>query len=124
MSLILKSRSVPAYNVATMSEPTPQEIHGDIAAGLDCLHLDVDGDGRHFQATIVSAAFDGLSRVQRHQKVYAVLGDKMRERIHALSMKTLTPTEWQSNRPQAGVAAAPSESTSAPHAQPGHHHHH
>ncbi len=77
-----------------MADPTPQEIHADIARGLACDHLTVDGDGRHFFATVVSAHFDGLSRVKRHQRVYAVLGDQMRERIHALSMKTLTPAEW------------------------------
>ncbi len=77
-----------------MAEPTPQEIQSDIARGLPCEHLTVDGDGRHFFATIVSAGFEGLSRVKRHQRIYAVLGDQMRERIHALSMKTMTPAEW------------------------------
>ena len=65
-----------------------------IAAGLPCEQLVVEGDGRHFFATIVSTAFEGLPRVRRHQKVYAALGDRMREQIHALSMKTLTPAEY------------------------------
>ena len=56
--------------------------------------MEVEGDGRHFIATIVSAEFDGASRVARHQRVYRALGDRMREQIHALSMKTLTPAEW------------------------------
>jgi acid stress-induced BolA-like protein IbaG/YrbA len=43
----------------------------------------------------VSGEFEGKSRVARHQRVYAALGDRMREQIHALSMKTLTPAEWQ-----------------------------
>jgi acid stress-induced BolA-like protein IbaG/YrbA len=60
-----------------------------------CTHLSVEGDGRHFFATIVSTEFEGLSRVRRHQRVYAALGERMREQIHALSMKTLTPTEHQ-----------------------------
>ncbi len=77
-----------------MAEPTPQQVRDLIAAGLPCEHLDVEGDGRHFFATIVCAQFDGLSRVRRHQKVYEVLGDRMREEIHALSMKTLTPAEY------------------------------
>jgi acid stress-induced BolA-like protein IbaG/YrbA len=64
-----------------------------IDAGLACEHVDVDGDGQHFQALIVSAAFEGLSRVKRHQLVYAALGDRMRAEIHALSMQTLTPAE-------------------------------
>jgi acid stress-induced BolA-like protein IbaG/YrbA len=77
-----------------MSDPTPQQVREYIAAGLACEHLEVDGDGRHFFATIVSSAFEGASRVRRHQQVYAALGDRMREQIHALSMKTLTPAEF------------------------------
>jgi acid stress-induced BolA-like protein IbaG/YrbA len=78
-----------------MSEPTPADVQNFIAAGLDCSHLDVEGDGRHFFATIVAAEFEGRSRVQRHQRVYEALGDRMRAQIHALSMKTLTPDEWR-----------------------------
>ena len=77
-----------------MAEPTTDEVRDFIAAGLPCEHLHIDGDGRHFFATIVSAEFEGLSRVRRHQRVYAALGDRMREQIHALSMKTLTPAEF------------------------------
>ena len=77
-----------------MSEPTPQQVRDFIAAGLACAHLEVEGDGRHFFATIVSSDFEGLSRVCRHQRVYSALGDRMREQIHALSMKTLTPAEF------------------------------
>ena len=76
-----------------MAEPTPEQVSAFIAAGLACEHLDVEGDGRHFFATIVSAEFEGLSRIRRHQRVYQALGDRMREQIHALSMKTLTPAE-------------------------------
>ena len=86
-----------------MVEPTVQQVRDFLAAGLVCEHLEVDGDGRHFFATIVSDAFAGRSRVARHQQVYAALGDRMREQIHALSMKTLTPTEWAAQR----AAAAP-----------------
>ena len=75
--------------------PTPEIIKGYIAAGLDCTHLEVEGDGQHFSAIIVSTAFAGKRLVQRHQLVYAALGDRMREEIHALSMKTLTPEEFQ-----------------------------
>ena len=77
---------------------TPDVLRGYIAAGLQCEHLEVDGDGRHFDAVIVSTAFEGKRPVQRHQVVYAVLGDRMREEIHALSMKTLTPAEWSAAR--------------------------
>lgn len=75
---------------------TPESIQSGIAAGLPCEHVEVVGDGQHFQALIVSSAFRGKSRVQRHQMVYAALGDRMREEIHALSMRTLTPEEARS----------------------------
>jgi acid stress-induced BolA-like protein IbaG/YrbA len=83
-----------------MSEPTPQQVQQFIAAGLACEHLEVEGDGRHFFATIVSAQFEGQPRVRRHQQVYAALGDRMREQIHALSMKTLTPAEFSAQAHQ------------------------
>jgi len=73
--------------------PTPDEIQRAIAAGLDCEWLKVEGDGQHFDAQIVSRAFEGKSRIERHRLVYAALGDRMRHRVHALSMKTLTPEE-------------------------------
>jgi len=74
---------------------TPELIHGYLSAGLECTHLEVEGDGQHFQAVIVSPAFVGKRLIARHQIVYAALGDRMREEIHALSMKTLTPEEFQ-----------------------------
>ena len=77
---------------------TPQSIHDSLAAGLPCEHLEVRGDGAHFEAIIVSRAFAGLSRVRQHQLVYAALGDRMREEIHALSMQTLTPEQWKGQR--------------------------
>ncbi|MFT3856199.1 MAG: BolA family protein [Aquabacterium sp.] len=77
-----------------MANPTPAEVQHYIAAGLPCAHLEVEGDGQHFFATIVSAEFEGKTRIGRHQRVYQALGDRMREQIHALSMKTLTPAEW------------------------------
>ena len=85
-----------------MADPTPQQVRDFIAGGLRCEHLEVEGDGRHFFATIVSPEFEGASRVARHQRVYEALGDRMREQIHALSMKTLTPAEWAA---QASTAA-------------------
>ncbi len=81
-----------------MAEPTPAEIEQFIANGLACEHIEVEGDGRHFFATIVSAEFEGTNRIARHQRVYRALGDRMREQIHALSMKTLTPAEYASTR--------------------------
>ena len=77
-----------------MPDPTATDVERFIAAGLACEHLQVEGDGRHFFATIVSTEFEGTSRVARHQRVYRALGERMREQIHALSMRTLTPAEW------------------------------
>ena len=74
---------------------TPESIKHSIEGGLACQHVEVMGDGEHFQALVVSDEFAGRSRVQRHQLVYAALGDRMREEIHALSMRTLTPQEWR-----------------------------
>ena len=74
---------------------TADELRSIIANGLPCEHVQVEGDGRHWSAVIVSTAFHGKRPIQRHQLVYAALGDRMREEIHALSMKTLTPDEYQ-----------------------------
>ena len=65
-----------------------------IAQGLPGAHVEVAGDGHHFEALIVSEAFAGRSRIDRHRLVYAALGDRMRQEIHALSMQTITPAEW------------------------------
>jgi acid stress-induced BolA-like protein IbaG/YrbA len=73
---------------------TPDSVKHGIEAGLACEHVEVIGDGQHFQALIVSPQFAGRNRVQRHQLVYAALGERMREEIHALSMKTYSPEEW------------------------------
>lgn len=72
----------------------PDEIKTYIEDGLECDVVEVNGDGHHFEALIVSPAFRGKSKVQQHQLVYRALGDRMREEIHALSMTTLTPEEW------------------------------
>jgi acid stress-induced BolA-like protein IbaG/YrbA len=74
---------------------TAEELQSIIAAGLPCTHLEVEGDGRHWSAVIVSAEFDGKRLIQRHQRVYATLGARMQtDEVHALSMQTLTPAEW------------------------------
>ncbi|NMM37349.1 MAG: BolA/IbaG family iron-sulfur metabolism protein [Glaciimonas sp.] len=76
---------------------TPELIKTYITAGLTCSHLEVEGDGQHFSALIVSEAFVGKRPIARHQIVYAALGERMREEIHALSMKTLTSEEFAQN---------------------------
>ena len=77
---------------------TNESIEKSIAAGIACEHVAVTGDGAHFEAVVVAAGFAGLSRVRRHQLVYAALGDRMREEIHALSMTTLTPDEYAAGK--------------------------
>ena len=72
----------------------PASIATSIRAGLAVTHLEVTGDGAHFEAVIVSPAFAGLTRVRQHQLVYAALGERMKVEIHALSMKTYSPEEW------------------------------
>ncbi|MBA4740305.1 MAG: BolA family transcriptional regulator [Burkholderiales bacterium] len=74
---------------------SPDDVKGYIQVGMDCNHITVIGDGQHFEAVIVSAAFEDKSRLQRHQIVYGALGDRMKSEIHALSMKTFTPMEWE-----------------------------
>jgi acid stress-induced BolA-like protein IbaG/YrbA len=82
---------------------TAQELQTIIGANLACEHLHVEGDGRHWYATLVSAEFEGKRLIQRHQRVYATLGEKIKtDEVHALSMKTYTPAEWQA---QGGAAA-------------------
>jgi acid stress-induced BolA-like protein IbaG/YrbA len=72
-----------------------EQLQAIIAAGLDCAHLTVEGDGRHWSAVVVSEAFVGMRPIARHQRVYATLGQKMHtDEVHALSMKTYTPAEW------------------------------
>lgn len=75
--------------------PTPEDIRQYIIDGLACDHVEVTGDGAHFEAIIVSPAFEGKRLIARHQLVYRALGDRMRDEIHALSMKTLTPDEYR-----------------------------
>ena len=75
---------------------TAEQLKDIIRAGLACEYLELDGDGRHWFATIVSPEFEGKRQIQRHQRVYATLGARMAtDEVHALSMKTLTPAEWQ-----------------------------
>lgn len=77
----------------------PEQIKQLILAGMACEHLAIDGDGQHFQAIVVSREFEGKSRVQRQQRVYQTLKEKLDTgELHALSFKTLTPEEWSAQR--------------------------
>ena len=76
---------------------TAEQLQAIIAAGLHCDHLALEGDGRHWYATIVSAEFEGKRLLQRQRLVYATLGERIKtDEVHALSMKTYTPAEWAS----------------------------
>ena len=77
---------------------TADQLKSIITAGLNCSHCELEGDGRHWYATIVSDAFEGKRPIARHQMVYATLGTKIQaDEVHALSMKTMTNAEWKSH---------------------------
>ena len=77
----------------------PEAIETLLREGLPCEFLTVEGDGHHFEAIIVSAEFAGKNRVQRQQRVYRILKEKLATgELHALSFKTLTPEEWSDQR--------------------------
>lgn len=73
----------------------PIEIQALIEKGMPDSHVTVTGDGRHFEAVVVSAAFAGKPMLAQHRLVYATLGDRFdTEAVHALSIKTYTPEQW------------------------------
>ncbi|MBX9269376.1 BolA family protein [Chromobacterium violaceum] len=75
---------------------TPEQVKQYIEAGLDCTFLNVEGDGHHFYATVVSAAFEGKRLIDRHRMVKEVIASRLASNeIHALSIvKAATPDEW------------------------------
>jgi acid stress-induced BolA-like protein IbaG/YrbA len=78
---------------------TAEQLQTLITVGLPCTHIALEGDGRHWYATIVSSAFEGKRLIARHQQVYATLGGRMQtDEVHALSMKTFTPAEWAAQK--------------------------
>ena len=74
------------------------EIKKLIQEGLTGAEVLLDGDGTHFEATVVSDQFNGKSMLQRHQMAYKTLGDKMGREIHALSIQALTKDEWKNKK--------------------------
>ena len=74
----------------------PNEIKKLIENGMPDCDVNVDGDGSHFQATVIGAVFEGKTPVQKQKLVYATLGDKITSgEIHALTIKAYTPKEWE-----------------------------
>ncbi len=74
------------------------EIHELLESRLEAEHVaveDTTGGGDHFQAVVVSPAFQGKSRVEQHKMVYAALGDALKQRVHALALRTYTPEQWR-----------------------------
>ena len=86
-------RAMVSYKLIILNMVTPEQLKSWIETGFNEASVSVEGDGHHFEAVIVANEFEGKSRIQRHQLVYAALGDKMKAEVHALSMKTLTPNE-------------------------------
>ncbi len=89
-----RRRHIEARLRAALAAP-----HVDVVdeSHLHAGHAGAASGGGHFRATIVSARFEGLSRVARQRLVYEVLATEMRHEIHALSMQTFTPSEWESH---------------------------
>ena len=74
----------------------PAEIEKLIAAGLDSPIVRVaSDDNHHFEALVIAAEFEGKRPLARHQLVYRCLGSLVGNEIHALSIRALTPDEWQ-----------------------------
>lgn len=75
--------------------PSAEDIKQRIEAGIPGAHAEVEdytGGGDHFRATVTAPAFDGLSRIQQHRLVYAIFGTEIGGAIHALALKTATPS--------------------------------
>ena len=70
-----------------------ERVEALIEAGLPGARVQVTGDGRHFEALVVSDAFEGKSRRQRHRMVYEAVGALMETDIHALSINAYTDAE-------------------------------
>jgi BolA protein len=79
------------HNLTTTLKPSLLEIIDNSAAHAG--HIGAQKGGGHYNVTIVSANFEKKTLVQRHQMIYAALGDMMKNDIHALGINALTPTE-------------------------------
>ena len=75
---------------------TADEVTNMILAGLPGAQARVmTDDDTHFEAIVIAAQFEGKRPLQRHQLVYAGLGERMGREVHAMSIQALTPAEWQ-----------------------------
>jgi acid stress-induced BolA-like protein IbaG/YrbA len=76
----------------------PDELEGLIRAGIPDAEISIRGEGDHFEAIVVSTAFEDRSMLEQHRMVYETLGDRMGGEIHALALKTMTPAERDAQR--------------------------
>jgi len=83
--IAMTAEQIAALIAERMPEADPVRVAGD--------------DGVHFSALVVSAAFEGVRPLQRHQQVYAALDGLIGGAIHALALETLTPAEWATRGP-------------------------
>jgi len=85
-----------AETIRTRLESSLDTVHVQVEddSALHAGHLGAQGGGGHYRATVVSARFEGLSRVAAQRLVYQALGELMTTDIHALEMRTLTPEQW------------------------------
>ncbi len=84
---------------------TPEEIKKVIEASLPLATVyvrDPNQDGEHFQAFVVSPAFEGMMLVKHHQAVMKALKDAFAQSVHALQLKTFTPEKWEESKRQFG----------------------
>jgi stress-induced morphogen len=80
--------------------PSAEDIRQRIEAAIPGAEVEVEdytGGGDHFSATVTADAFEGLSRIQQHRLVYDVFGAELGGAIHALALKTQTPTKIQTH---------------------------
>jgi acid stress-induced BolA-like protein IbaG/YrbA len=74
----------------------PAAVKTLIEQGMPGARVQVNGDGRHFEAVVISEAFAGKSLLQKHRLVMATVHEHIRsDELHALSIKAYTPGEWE-----------------------------
>jgi len=84
-----------------------ERIQEKLSAALAPIHLEIENESKnhnvpagsetHFKVLVVSAAFEGLGSVDRHRRVHAALADELRKGLHALTLRALTPTQWEAD---------------------------
>ncbi len=76
----------------------PNEIEKIIQQTFPGARVEVEdlvGDGDHLQALVVAPQFEGKTLLQQHQMVYGALKETLKDRLHALGLKTYTPEQWE-----------------------------